>query len=217
MSQGFCNLSEVCLHVGNDEQCEQNQKSALRTNADIQGGDILVEASVTEIMIASSRTSNKHQIGKGMPPGLGLTVSMLAFAICLWLTWGIVSEANWPTAAGVVDHSLIGTRKDTLSKNATIVHCLNLVYTYEVDGKKYSNLSELAYSRSETDMKLKSRDFGSGSIIPVRYNPKKPQEAYLSHRMAEAPLPVLITITGFSLLFALGELFALVSSRFRKT
>lgn len=168
-------------------------------------------------MIATKGISNKGKLSKDMSPGLGLALSTLMLAICLWLTWGIVSEAGWPTAVGVVDHSFIGTRRDPLSKNGTMVHCLNLAYTYKVDGKKYSNLSELDYSRFERDMVLKAHDFDSGSAIPVRYNPNKPQDVYLSHQLAEAPLPILVTIAGFSLLFALGSLLALFTALFRKT
>ncbi len=168
-------------------------------------------------MVATDRAPDKNKLGKDMSSIIVLALSNLIFALCLYLTWGIVSEMGWPIAAGIVDHTFIGTRKDPFSRYGKMVHSLNLAYTYEVDGKKYSNVSELEYSSSETDMLTKSHDFDSGKVISVRYNPKKPQNTYLTHKLAEAPLPVLVTVAAFCLLCALGALSTLVMSRFRKT
>ncbi|MBA3856200.1 MAG: hypothetical protein C0507_04755 [Cyanobacteria bacterium PR.3.49] len=166
-----------------------------------------------EVMFATPRAPNKSTSSRALVSVLVLALSSLVLAMCLFLTWNIVSEAGWPTAKGVVDHTFIGTRKDPFSRQGRIVNCLNLAYSYEVDGKKFFSVSELEYSKSEAEMLSRSHDFGSGTVISVRYCPKKPQTTYLNHEMAEAPIPVLVTVAAFCLLCAIGALSTIVLDR----
>lgn len=148
---------------------------------------------------------------------LTLLFSNLILALCLYLTWNILSEAGWPSASGIVDHAFIGSRKDPYSRFGSALHSLNLAYAYEVNGKKYFNVSEIEYSRSKTDILLRSKDFGPGKKISVRYNQNKPEDTYLNHQVAEAPLPVLITVAAFCLLCTIWALSGLATSLFRRT
>ena len=113
---------------------------------------------------------------------------------------------NWPQTTGIIK---------SLSVNGEFISDLfvqapHVTYRYTVNGQtmmghKLSIIEINTASRSYAMEKLKGME--AGKEVPVYYNPKKPNEAYLTREVNYAPVVAMVGGLAVILVMTLGVLF----------
>lgn len=121
--------------------------------------------------------------GNANPVTLGLL--FLIFGGIVFFAWGLPplqyshESASWPSVQGTITNSEI----DTWRREGKTYYQPNIVYTYEVEGKKYSSSKvTVGDPPSDTNMSPAKRvqnEYPSGKQVMVFYDPEAPSSAAL--------------------------------------
>lgn len=150
-------------------------------------------------MKITARKIRTKKTGHANPVTLGLL--FLIFGGIVFFAWGLPplkysqESANWPSVQGTITNSEI----DTWRRDGKTYYQPNIVYTYEVEGKKYtSSKVTVGDPPSDTNMSPAKRvqnEYQPGKQVMVFYDPEAPASAALKPGIQKNDI-LLAFITG---------------------
>ncbi len=118
---------------------------------------------------------------------------------------------NWNPTDGVVSKSIFYALSDNIKSKHSVYYLLELVYGYEVLGKKYyaSRISFAPAGNSRLDASLLAMQYSEGREVVVFYDPSEPSSAVLEPGIQSSM--IFMPFVGVLLVLSAGFLFVATS------
>lgn len=134
-------------------------------------------------------------------------------AVIAYLTYMTRRSQNWPAAAGRVKSSRISYDSSSDKTSGTPY----VVYTFEVNGKKYQgstiNPGDVTLGDNDAAARVVAR-YPAGTDVAVYYNPQNPADHFLEPFSADSARVWWSVLMGGDVLITLGVVIYLLSRAF---
>ncbi len=149
--------------------------------------------------IRIGRGRRRHGNARPMPPWvariIGGVLMVLGLVVSVFGNRTLQkadSAEDWPTVVGRVEESKVDSRSETRDGRRTTMYSADVLYGYEVDGKKYQANDVRpggirSSSSRESEAQMEASKYPKGSAVTVHYDPDDPSDACLVVEAGSAP------------------------------